>query len=204
MTPHPSRMALDQVALGLEDASVRAHASTCEACAAHLRRVEVTLPVPGWVEALPRPTRLAWRWLVPVPVMLTLALIVFALPKPSEITAKGLPEVQVWVHRGANTALWDGKPLHERDELRFELAPAGYSYLTIAQLEGSAPTVLHAGPLDASAVQLSPAWSVDGQAGDENVVVVLSKGPLSDEQLGAAIAGRTGWSTRFTFPKERP
>ncbi|MBK7860257.1 MAG: hypothetical protein IPJ65_16915 [Archangiaceae bacterium] len=47
--PHPSRLALDRLALGQGDAAARAHADSCAQCAAHLRALSVQSGQPDFV-----------------------------------------------------------------------------------------------------------------------------------------------------------
>jgi hypothetical protein len=193
---HPSRLALDRMALGLSDDTARAHAQSCAACSAHVSAVAVELPIPGWVRELEgaRPTAW-WRPVFGAVAVVAAALIAFvAIP----------PQAQVWVNRGGAVSLWDGAPLKPDDAFRFEVKPGGFTHLTVVELEGGKLyRVLHSAPIGGEG--LSPAWAVDAEGAQEEVVLLMSKAPLSEEALRSALAGEGGvetWSTRWKFPKE--
>ena len=66
MTVHPSKLRLDALSLGADDPSAAAHLGECEQCAAHVARVQQTLPIPAWVRELGASRRRGsgkWSWL---------------------------------------------------------------------------------------------------------------------------------------------
>jgi hypothetical protein len=208
MTDHPSRLRLDALALGAQDAQAATHADGCAECSAHLNAVKVQLPVPRWVgeiEAAPR-TRGIWRLVFAAVAMMIVAVIgVLATPRAPAVQAKGAPDVQVWVNHAGHVAVWDGKtPLQPGDSVRFDIASAGYSHLTVAELQdGRVYQVLHSA--DVGPREATPAWSVDDQGSREEIGVVLSNGPLGDAALQAGLQGQGGvWSKSWVFPKESP
>ena len=200
---HPSRLALDRLALGLKDAIAKAHAADCAECTAHLKAVSVELPIPAWVKGIEARPRFAyWRPLFAALAMATVASIAFVTPRGGPaVQAKGTPAVRVWMNHQGSASVWNGDKLHVGDAIRFEIAPAGYTFLTVVELEDGRPyRVLHSAPLTEL---LSPAWAVDDEGSSEEVAVLLSEGPLSEEAVRAVLGGQGGvWSTRFVFPKE--
>lgn len=210
--PHPSRLSLDRVALGVADEATRAHAATCVQCAAHLRAVTVELPIPNWVREPERfgKRRTAFSWWGPAfafVAMAMIAAIAFWTPSSQQgpaIQMKGSASVQAWVKRSGAPGVWDGKALHPGDRIEFEVNPSGFSHLTVVELKAGKPyRVLHSAPLAERGVSVSPAWAVDEEGSHDDVAVLLSKAPLSDEELQRALAGEGSvWSTRWSFPKE--
>jgi hypothetical protein len=207
---HPSALALDRLALGLVDDHTRAHAATCAQCAARLRAVQLELPIPSWVQKLEAAPRPRLTWLRPalafgaMAAVLVFALVVPRISRGPDISPKGLgtPQAQAWVNRSGAVGRWDGTPLHPDDAVRFEVRPNGFTHLTVVELqEGRLFRVLHSAPVPPDG--LSPAWAVDAEGTQEEVVVLLSKAPLSEDELERALAGEGPvWSNRWKFPKE--
>lgn len=206
---HPSRLALDRMVLGLGDDTTRAHAQSCATCSAHVAAVSVELPIPSWVRELEgaRP-KAWWRPVFGAAAMVAAALIAFvALPQDGSYIGDkgpGAPQAQVWVNRGGAVSVWDGSPLRPDDAFRFEVKPGGFTHLTVVELQGGKLyRVLHSAPIGGDG--LSPAWAVDADGASEEVVLLMSKAPLSDEALRSALTDTGGvetWSTRWKFPKE--
>jgi hypothetical protein len=201
---------LDALAFGAQDEATAAHAATCPECTAHLNAVKVQLPVPTWVQGVDVPRRgQLWRLAFAVAAMATVAVIGFVVPGrvpagPPAVTPKGTPEVQVWVNRSGHAAVWDGvTPLHPGDMVRFDIASGGYSHLTVAELaDGQLATVLHSAPV--ATREASPAWRVDDVGTREEIAVLLSNGPLSEEEVRAALKSRGAiWTKQWLFPKEK-
>ncbi|MBL8953555.1 MAG: hypothetical protein JNK82_22460 [Myxococcaceae bacterium] len=207
---HPSRLQLDRLALGSPDAATASHAASCAQCGAHLKAVQVDLPVPQWVRDVGTSRPAAWlRWLRPMVAVGAMALVAFAVVgyRPAsgpDITAKGLgtPQVQVWVNHAGKATLWSGAALVPDDAFRFEVRPGPYRHLTILELQGDRLyRVLHSAPVPSDG--LSPAWAVDADGAQEDVMLLLSNAPLSDDELRRALAGEGSlWSTRWRFQKE--
>ena len=207
---HPSRLALDRLVLGHADEETKTHAAACAHCSAHMKAVQVELPIPGWVrelEGAPRRSPFAWwRPAAGFAAMVAAALIAFvAIPTAGPyIGDKGVgPEVQVWVNRGGAVSTWQpGSALRPDDSFRFEVKPAGFTHLTVVELRaGQLFRVLHSAPIAGDG--LSPAWAVDADGSQEEVAVLMSKAPLSEDELRRALAGEGGvWFTRLKFPKE--
>jgi hypothetical protein len=204
---HPSRLALDRLALGLSDPDASRHAGSCEVCTAHLKAVAVELPIPEWVKGVGERQRpfAIWRPIFATLAMAAVAVIAFVVPTDPDpaVQAKGDAAVQVWLNHQGQVGIWAGAKLHVGDKIRFEISPGGYTHLTIVELEdGKLYRVLHSAPI---VDRLSPAWAVDDEGLKEEVAVLLSRGPLSEEQLQRGLGGQGDvWSTRFVFPKELP
>lgn len=206
---HPSRLQLDRLALGLSHPPTVAHAATCAQCGAHLKAVQVELPLPSWVKELgtarPAPWLSWWRPALALAAMVLIAVVVAFLPQPGpDLTAKGTgaPQVQVWVNRAGRVELWSGAALRPDDAFRFEVRPGAFKHLTVVELRGGEVyRVLHSAPVGPDG--LSPAWAVDAEGAQEEVMLLLSHAPLSDESLRRALVGEGSlWSTRWKFPKE--
>jgi hypothetical protein len=205
---HPSRLKLDAYALGAQDSDTAAHAVSCAECSAHLNAVKVTLPVPRWVGEVGAPPRTGglWRLVFAGVAMMVIAGIGFvAMPRTPAVQAKGTPDVQVWVSHAGHAAVWDGTtPLQPGDMVRFDIASAGYSHLTVAELQdGRVTEVLHSAPV--ASREATPAWRVDDVGSREEIGIVLSNGPLGDAALQAGLQGQGGvWSKQWVFPKGNP
>jgi len=206
---HPSRLQLDRVALGVTDEATAAHASTCAQCGAHLKAVQLELPVPSWVKDLGASRPTPWlTWLRPAlafSAVLLIAVVVALLPgKGPDITPKGtgVPQAQVWVNRAGKVEPWSGAPLKPDDAFRFQVQPQGFRHVTVVELQGGQLyRVLYSAPVPSDG--LSPAWAVDAEGTQEEVMLLLSNAPLSDDELRRALAGEGSlWSTRWKFPKE--
>jgi hypothetical protein len=100
--PHPSRLALDRLALGEPTAELEAHAQGCADCQAHLTAVRAQLPLPQWVREAAAPPARRLRWWPAVLAAGLASVVVVALVRPAapQTTAKGLPAVSVWVKSG--------------------------------------------------------------------------------------------------------
>jgi len=201
---HPSRLALDRLALGLEDGAVGAHATQCPECSAHLQRVQVELPVPAWVGEV-RARRLPFpRWALGLAAAGAALLVLLWGTQPSEppaITAKGAPEAKVWLKRGETVAPWGGGAVRANDAFRVEVAPGDFTQLTLVDRSGGRLQVVHRGAV--AGHSLSPTFVFDEEPGPEEVTVLLSREPLSEEAAKAAVDGGTGvWTRTWSFSKE--
>lgn len=207
---HPSRLALDRLALGAGDEETKAHAAGCAECQAHLQKVQVELPVPRWLNGH-RAWRSRLRWLFAIPVMIplavaTLAVFVFA-DEVAEffihpITPKAAhAEAVVWLKHDGNVSPWSGQPVHPNDSVELELAPGAFTQLTIAELTEAGPRVVLRQAI--SGHGMSPAFSFDEAPGPERMAALLSNAPLTDDEVRAALDGKsTAWTKTWTFPKE--
>lgn len=214
---HPSFLALDRAAAGPLPAELRAHVAACEACAAHLTRVQQREPVPGWARALEEPAVAsrwpAWRALLLVASLASLALMVWQLAPAAQAEApyvgvKGAPALALHVKRGAQVQAWDGtRPVRPGDSLRLQVAAQDYGHVWVGTLGTDArPVQLYRGALHPEGELLPPSWRVDSQAGVERLLVVFSRAPLDAEQLTRALDAETRsaevWVEQLLLRKE--
>lgn len=204
MSPHPSYLELDRIALG---AAPGEHVASCPRCRAYVDSVApIDGAAPGWVGALAGgPRRPRWRWLgggAMVLAVATIALVV-AWPRPSRrpaSTAKGGPAVAVHIKRGDHVFTWDGRAaIQPGDRLRLEVSPAGFAHVGVFTPTGERLLPLYHAELPGTAV-LPPAWEVDRAPGPEILVVVLSDRPVADARLGALLS-EGAWLATLRLPK---
>jgi hypothetical protein len=191
-SPHPSFLALDRVSLGLASAEVSQHVSGCEVCQRHLRDLAETPPAPepsGVWSGVARRERRARAWVAGASVLAAAACLLLVLGRapvtttpeeqPTYVGAKGLASVWIYVKRGAQTELWDGKrPIAAGDRLRIKLDPAAFRRVEVYSVKDPrAPEQLYAGAVAAGSSTLPDAWEVDGEPGAERLVVVLANAP---------------------------
>lgn len=210
--PHPSYFLLDRLHLAelrrLPDAEtdgVQAHVQDCERCRAYLRSLSAAASsvAPGWVTASRAGSRWARLWAslvrpaVLVPTLSALAVTLVLLGTrglvsdessqgtgPGPVTPKGGSGVQVYVKRGEQVLLWDGKAaLQPHDRIRLEVAGGGFPLVTVATpAEGGGLTSLvplYSGPLRPDVpTQLPASWTLDDRRGVELLYVILSEQPL--------------------------
>ena len=120
------------------------------------------------------------------------------------VGAKGFRSVWIYVKRGTETLLWDGKRrLLPGDRLRLKVDPG--SYQRVAVYAGSAsPTLLYSGKLTPGQnLTLPDAWEIDDSLNDEQLFVVFSEGPVepvwNEWRLGRVPPGVA--VLPFTLPK---
>ncbi len=229
----PSNFARDAFRLGLDD-TLASHVQDCPRCAAWLAeqgRLEVTLP-DRWspAHAKPRPSaRRLVRYLLALglPVAVgTVALILFALPKPPTEVAKGRP-VHVQIARlshGSLSWLSPEDTLLPNDALRFFVRGQDPDdrYVLIGSVDGSRSLARFypedpngcSVRLSAHGDALAGSIVIDQAAGPERVVVVVSHRPLCWPSVGDGVR-RVGLGeapggdlskagvhiTRLVFPK---
>jgi hypothetical protein len=224
---HPSTFALDVYwASGrAADPVVEEHLAGCERCRSYMRALEDVesacraRPMP----VAPPPTKDPGprRPFAP-PVRRTVIAVVGALcaagaagfllrAKPaadgSYIGTKGTPAVQVLVHRGTTTRVWDGlSPIRPGDALALRVACGEASHVAVLTPGDSDWRLLSEVGCPKRGDPLPFTLVVDGQPGDERLAVVLSRDTLEANGLRKAIAEtqRTGdvWVTQFVLPKE--
>jgi hypothetical protein len=227
---HPSYLELDRVRLGAASRETATHLEGCERCRAHLRTLEAPVPIPPWARELANTPKPGWRfwtkWRLPmaglVPVAFAALLLAVVIPRLhlvhpsgelSEETAslgdKGVPAVMLHIARGEQISLWDGQsPVQPGDKLQLEVNGEGFGYVQVAAGKGAKAQVLYAGPLDPKRSTLLPtSWRVDAEPGNEELEVVMSRGPLTPEELEAALStprrDRTLWTTTLVLPKSK-
>lgn len=211
------------------DAAVERHLSTCGRCRAYLAALDATVVQGGRLAdrvALPtrdtpvRPSparssrRLArWTWPAAATIALAAGVLLLVRARPATtaeyVGVKGTPAVQVLLHRGADTRVWDGRaPLHPGDALALRVACENLEYVAVAA-PGRAPatwTRLSDATCPPAGEALPFTLVVDAEPGDEKLAVVLSQSQLDDGVLRDAITRteRTAdvWVVDFVLPKE--
>jgi hypothetical protein len=115
--------------------------------------------------------------------------------------------VQVLVHRGNETKIWDGRsPLYPGDALAFRVACEGLRRVAVAAPSETGWARLSGAECPAKEEALPFTLEVDAEPGDERVAVVLSREEIDDKTLQKSIeeARRGGavWVVSFVMPKE--
>lgn len=205
---HPSRLALDRLALGEADPALEQHLAACPDCRAHLAAVCARPPMPAWLHEAPQ-RRTWWRPLAFAGALAAVALVVVLRPAPPDpTTPKGLPAVTVWLKRGDVVSTWDGvSPVRGGDSLRLEAVPAGYAYVTVVATGDGGPTTLFAAKLDPHGKPtLTPAWQLDAQGASEHLAVLFTRAPVDDTHLSTLLSRRddNAWCIHEVLPKEVP
>jgi hypothetical protein len=190
-TAHPSFLALDRVHLGITQPEVDEHIAGCEACRMYLESLTNYALDPTFLAPkapLAHRVRLRRPWLLGAVSLAAMAcgllLFVATIERPVEpgepyIAAKGFRSV--YVKRGHETQLWDGKqPFVAGDQVRLKVDPGGYQRIQVYSLTDPVhPTLLFSGPLAPNKILTLPeAWELDGSAAAERLFVVLSHRPV--------------------------
>jgi hypothetical protein len=211
---HPSFLALDRHALAPEPGEVEVHLRDCARCAEHVRAVlapavPFELPRPTAVRVRPsRSPRFLWAGglaLAAAAAVLLVAVMVPGLGNQEDgVRVKGgTPGAVLWVRRDGAVRTWQGERLRAGEEIRFEVAPAGFSHLAVVSLAG-APRILYEVGLSGRASTLSPAWRLDGTTPRDDLAVVLARAPPDEAALSSLLCRQTAdsWCTRFTLELE--
>jgi hypothetical protein len=211
MTAHPSLFALDAHALDPRKGEVQTHLDECPQCQAHLAALRVSTPFPAKLKGLqaasPQSVSPWWRvlalGLAAAAVLLTIGSL-STRDQPQLITAKGAPAAALWLHRDGKVLAWNGQPVHTGDAVRIEVAPAGFTHVTV--FDEHTRQVLYEAVVPDGAPALTPAWQFDGQSPSESLRVILSRGPVGADTLESAPCTTEADShcTRFTLLREAP
>lgn len=174
---HPSFFALDGHALDPRSGEVATHLATCAQCQAHVAALRVAAPFPAQLASLPTKAAPAWgRFLTlgvaAAAVLLGVAWVSKREPSP-QFTAKGTPTAALWVSREGKVVAWNGQPLHVGDAVRIEVAPAGFTHVTV--FDEHTQQVLYEAQIPDASPTLTPAWQFDGKSPSESLRVVLSR-----------------------------
>lgn len=209
---HPSFFALDAFAVDPREGDVQQHLMSCPQCRAHVEAVRVPALFPEALAALPRPARtwarrpvIAFGGLVAAAAALAIGLVSsFAPSEHAGLTAKGSPEVVVWLNRQGTVMKWSGQPLRAKDAVRLEVAPAGLDTITV--FDEVSRTTLYSAAIPPTGTSLTPAWAFDGESEAERLRVVVSRGPVPPDTLTAAqcTAQRGLLCVRFELRREAP
>lgn len=173
------------------------HLAECERCRAYVAHL-AALDKP-----IALPVRRKRSWFVGAVVLaLAIVIVLFAWPRSPTIGVKGEPGIQVLVHRGTTTTVWDASPIHAGDALALRVACEGMARVAVVVPTGVAfEGACQDGVLPFTLV-------VDARPGTEEATIVLSQTPLDPSALQRAVTQHTRdadiWTTRFTFEKELP
>ncbi|MET0795622.1 MAG: hypothetical protein ABW061_29160 [Polyangiaceae bacterium] len=216
---HPSFLALDRVFLGDALPEVSTHLSDCEECRSYLESLpQLSLAsdfgsVQRLIAAKPR-FSLAWI-LTPVAlVAAACAVLLFTFHPPARLSggeeayvgAKGFRSVWIYVKRGTDTQLWDGKrSLVAGDRVRLKIDPGGYHHIQVYSLsEPRNPILLYEGPLvPGQNLMLPEAWEIDDSPAAEQLIVVFSNASVQPawQEWREGRAGPGVALLSFTLPK---
>jgi len=180
MSTHPSFLALDREALGVGEDETRAHLETCEQCRVHVQAVSTQPAMPAAIR--PRRARRAWPFALAFGAVASLALLWVAVPQDGPaIQAKGHASVAVFVKRGTEVFMWDGKtPLRVDDRVQLMIEPAGMDHVYVRDGEGH---TMYSGALQSELTTLPLSWRIDAAGSSETFSVVLSAFELRDDEL---------------------
>jgi hypothetical protein len=197
------------------DPALESHVAGCARCRAYLETLaSLETPALRLPAAAEPPVRR--HWALPAVSALALAAAAFLFvhqkaPAPESdgyVGVKGTPAVQLLLHRGNETHIWDGRsPVRPGDALALKVACEGLKHVAVAAPAGSAWSLLSGAECPAQTSEALPfTLRVDGEPGEEKLAVVLSEGALDDAAMKKAIAkgSRDGdvWVVTFTMPKE--
>jgi hypothetical protein len=199
------------------DPAVEVHVSACARCRAYLATLDGAL-ADGALEArgpapvvVPLRRRARWVWLAAAMFVLPAGVLLLAHTRSAAtaeyVGMKGTPAVQVLLHRGADTRIWDGQsPVRPGDALALRVACEGLEYVAVAAPGAGAWARLSDSACPAAGDALPFTLVVDGEPGDEKLAVVLSQSPLDDGVLRDAISRsertKDVWVVDFVLPKE--
>jgi hypothetical protein len=221
---HPSFLELDRAALGAGAPETAHHVKDCARCQSYARTVQTPPPLVPWIaelQAKGTPGRMPpLLWLMggglAFAVLLVAGLRLWpAAPTPDDlqvrplVASKGGPTVAVYIKREERVSLWDGRsPIRVGDRIQLEVAPGGFSRLTLASL-GDEPELLYAGPIEPTHPAMLPvSFLVDGNSGAERLALGLSRQALTAEALVTAAAAHRRdaslWTTELVLTKETP
>ncbi len=216
---HPSSIALDLLALGHEDTTVRAHAAQCERCRAHLAEAAPGQgPVPAWVSTAAPTKRPRWRLAAiggfataAVALVVTQQHLMTDPPGRFETRAKGQPSFALYLERAGTLTLWDGKaPVATGDRLQLKVAAAGFDYLQVgvSTADGGWHSVFHGAVKPESETIVPESWVVDDADPVLHLGFLLCDGRCDATALPAAAqqAPRDShqWWSEFTLRRSTP
>jgi hypothetical protein len=209
MTDHRySTFALDLywAAPGTRDLELEQHLRGCDHCRSYVEHLGALDRQPIATRARPKRS-----WFV-IAAALAFALVILVVAWPRHLAAptvaiKGEPGVQVLVHRGAETTVWDAsQPLRARDALALRVACDAMTHVAVLVPDQAGWRLAFDGACQAGVLPFT--LVVDDQPGVEQTAVVVSQTPLDATALQRAVEQQTRtaaiWTTRFTFTKESP
>jgi len=195
-TNHPSFLALDRAHLGRPAPEVAAHLAECDACRLYLGSLAEPDFLPSLTEiqrTLARPRRrFSWSWLLAPASLAAAAGCVFLFvahrdlnaPRAQDayVGAKGFRSVWIYVRRGTETVLWDGKqPVAAGDRVRLKIDAGSYHRVEVYSLSASQiPTRVYQSAISPGQnLTLPEAWEIDDSPEAEQLFVVFSDAPVT-------------------------
>ncbi len=191
--------------------SVSDHVGACVRCRAYVASLE-HMAEEG-LALRPRPPRSRPRWLAPAlsaaAIAVAAGMILFVRGRPDSLDyvgTKGTPAVQLLVHRGGDTWVWDGRtPVAPGDAVAVQVACEGLDRVTVVAKGPAGLERVKEVDCPVGKGALPFTLVVDDAPGAESFAVVLSRGPISDSELRGAVAEnrRAGgvWVDAFLLPK---
>lgn len=202
------------------DSAIEEHIAGCRRCRAYLATLDALRdagpatgpPLPSALHSS-RPRIVArWGWSAAGAVALAASVSLFLVrgwhPATTRyVAAKGVPGVQVLVHREGGTHVWDGRsPVRPGDLLALRVACEGLEHVAVASPGPTEWARLSNAACPRQGEPLPFTLVVDAEPGDERLAVVLSREQMDDRGLRRAIAEaqRTEdvWVADFILPKE--
>ena len=195
-TAHPSFLALDRAHLGQGSAAdVLSHLEGCEACRGHLESLTSPGTSSGFaavqqaIEKNQRRLPFFWVWAPVSLAAVACCLFLFVgrhqpdAGRDEEVYlgSKGFLSVWIYVKRGSETELWDGKkPLASGDRVRLKVDPGKYHRVEVYSLSTDRnPTQIYAGDATpGQSLTLPEAWEVDDSPAAERLFVVFGDAPI--------------------------
>ncbi len=211
ISTHPSRFALDLVALGQPSVEVASHIAACEQCQAHVTEaMPATGAVPSWAH---QSRRFTWAW----PLFATLCAAGLAMvvnfemtDKTTEITrAKGHPSIAVYIEHQGQVRLWDGRStVSAGDRLQLKVAAAGFNHLAVGVAdEGSDWKTAFKGPVSSTGETILPrSFQVDPDTTTLHLGLLLCDSACADEGIADATQSTPRdthrWWTSFVLTRK--
>jgi hypothetical protein len=202
------------------DPALARHIEECAQCRAYLAMLGEAdaVPVREAVSAL-RPRAMPGRRRVAASVAAGLALAagvaVFIGARagtptdPGYVGVKGTPSVQLLVHHGNETKIWDGRsPVHAGDAIALRAACGDLAHASVVARDPArgAWTRLSDAPCPEGGDVLPFTLVVDGKSRNEHIAVVMSAERLPDGELeraaGDAERSARAWVVRFEIPED--
>jgi hypothetical protein len=194
-------------------AAVEEHLAACGRCRAYLAML-VTLEDARSTPRVPEaPARRRPRWTaitIAASVTATALGVLFVrgrTAEPNYVGAKGTPAVELLVHRGSATWIWDGRSgIRPGDALALRVACEGMDRVAIAAPRSTRWERVTEARCPIGSDPLPFTLVVDASPGSESVAVVMSHGSLDDDSLRSAIEhgthGDDTWVQVLVLSKE--
>jgi hypothetical protein len=198
-----------------DDAAIEQHLARCARCTEYLRALDSVGAIVSHRSKNRAPPSPRWlRWAAPAAGAMAIAAGVALFLRSRREAAdgyvglKGTPAVEVLVHRGSETKIWDERsPVQPGDALALRVACEGLTHAAVLSPKAKGWTRLSEAPCPRDPDSPLPfTLRVDGEPGEEELAVVLSRDGLDEDGLRAAARTRRRdagvWVVRFTLPKD--